>query len=302
MPYQLNASTLFLTYPQYPLSQEVPLDALTRLLQGHGIEILEYVVASEEHATGDLHIHCYLKLSAAVRTRDPNFFDIRGHHGNYQGARSAKNVLKSCTKADNFIANIDVAALLYCKSNRQRIAEKIVKEGKDLDQVLLEDPVIIWDYEKLQRNIELWKENSASPKPSLPMWLPNPWGKVLPSFKKSKKRHYWIYSDGPNYGKTTGFAKPLEKEYRCVIQAGDFSSWNVSGSVECIILDDYNTPALKWSTLNQLCDNTYSFRVLYSRPKRLDNFLVIILSNFSIKDLYPNMNIFLYERFNEIKL
>ncbi len=150
--------------------------------------------------------------------------------------------------------------------------------------------------------IQQLKENSASPKPSLPMWLPNPWGKVLPSFKKSKKRHYWIYSDGPNYGKTTGFAKPLEKEYRCVIQAGDFSSWNVSGSVECIILDDYNTPALKWSTLNQLCDNTYSFRVLYSRPKRLDNFLVIILSNFSIKDLYPNMNIFLYERFNEIKL
>lgn len=90
MPYQLNASTLFLTYPQYPLSKEVTLDALTQLLQADGIEILEYVVASEEHATGDLHVHCYLKLSSAVRTRSPLYFDIRGHHGNYQGARSAR--------------------------------------------------------------------------------------------------------------------------------------------------------------------------------------------------------------------
>jgi len=132
--------------------------------------------------------------------------------------------------------------------------------------------------------------------------LPNPWGKLFETFPNSKRRHLWIWSDGPNFGKTTGFALPLCKQFNAIIATGTLRYWNVTRHTECIILDDYNTPQLKWSTLNQICDGTYSFDVIYKGSIMLDKYILIVLSNNSISSLYPNMNQYLYERFNEIKL
>ena len=51
-----------------------------------------------------------------------------------------------------------------------------------------------------------------------------------------------------------------------------------------------------------MCDGTYPFRIFMGGTIELRNPLIIILSNQSILDLYPNMNALLYARFNEIEL
>lgn len=137
---------------------------------------------------------------------------------------------------------------------------------------------------------------------SLPGWLPNPWSKILPTKVARKRRHYWIFSRAPNKGKTTKFAVPLDEEFRCCLKAGDFTYWNLRGDEECVILDEFNTAALKFSTLNSMCDGLFEYRIFQGGLLRLKNPLIIVLSNQAIVDLYPFMNNLLYERFNEIEI
>lgn len=134
---------------------------------------------------------------------------------------------------------------------------------------------------------------------SLPTFLPNPWGWVLPSRLQTKKRHLWIFSRMPNRGKTTGLAKPLSEKYRCYLKSGDFSYWSLVGNEEAVILDDFNTAMLKWNILNLMCDGTYEYRIFQGGVKSLKDPLIIVLSNQSIADLYPFMNSTLYARFIE---
>lgn len=298
--FQLNTKQLFLTYPQCPLPKQEALDYLLTLLDEYNV--LEYIVAHEHHANGADHLHCYFKLELPYRTRDSTALDIGTHHGNYQGCRSAKNVVRYCTKEEDYLSNFDVAAVVNKKSNRRMVAEELLLKKRPLVDVIQDHPELIFGYTKLKLDLIALQEDLAVQKNPLPTWIPNPWGKLLPSFKSSKKRHYWIWSDGPNYGKTTGFAKPLAEEYDAVIQTGDFFYWNVTRSTECLILDDYNTAKLNWSSLNQLCDNTFAFRVFQRGSITLKKYVLIILSNAPISELYPNMHLYLYARFNEIKL
>lgn len=83
-------------------------------------EIMDYVVAEEVHKNGDPHLHVWLKLKNAVNTRNCKFADIGGYHGNYQGVRSNKCVIKYCTKAENYIASIDVGNLCDARKNHRK--------------------------------------------------------------------------------------------------------------------------------------------------------------------------------------
>lgn len=136
----------------------------------------------------------------------------------------------------------------------------------------------------------------------LPVSLENPWELSLQvKGAETKCRHFWLYSREPNMGKTT-WAKTLQVQFKGYIKAGDFSYWTVEGDESVILLDDFNEPMVKYHTLNQMCDGTYEFRVIYKGLKKLNNPLIIILSNFSISDLYKDKSTFLYARFNEYEV
>ena len=127
------------------------------------------------------------------------------------------------------------------------------------------------------------KDNRAS----LPMFLGNPWSLILPSKIVGKRRHYWIYSRQPNVGKTTKFAKPLSEGFRARLLVGDTTYLGVESGDECLIFDEYNSQIFKYPTLNAMCDGTYTYRRFYRKPIGLKDPLIIILSNQSIRDLYP---------------
>lgn len=137
---------------------------------------------------------------------------------------------------------------------------------------------------------------------NLPSSLPNPWELTIRvESKETKCRHIWLYSREPNEGKTTTLRR-WRKDYKVYIKAGDFTYWDIEGNEDCVALDDYNEPSLKYHHLNQMCDGTYGYRVIYKGNIVLDNPLIIVSSNFSIKDLYPDRAVFLYARFNEYEV
>lgn len=298
--FQLNTSQLFLTYPECSIDKSQALSILRETIKSADNDILQYIVASELHANGHQHLHCYFKLVRAFRTTNPRVFDLQDNHGNYQGCRSAKAVIKYCTKEEDYLSNIDVGTLLSSKSNRVAIARRLLNE--DLVKVIQDEPQLLFGYSKLKLDLTILKEDMEPEKPDLPVFLPNPWGKVLLSFRHSKRRHYWIWSRQPNKGKSYHFARPLADEFRAVIQSGDFTYWNVGKHTQLIIIDEYNHALLKYSALNSMCDGTYCFKVIYRGLINIEKFLVIILSNQPICEMYPNMNALLYERFNEIEL
>lgn len=301
MSFQLNSSKLFLTYPECPIPKEDAYGILQYLFH----DWQDWIIAEELHQNGNKHLHVYVSFPTAYRTRNPNFADLeyeaKVFHGNYQGCRSTKAVIKYCTKEENYISNMDVAAILNSKSNRNLIAAKIVKERQPLDDLIQEFPHLIFGYKKLKSDIHEYELDRDSLRGNLPGWLPNPWGKVLPIRLQAKRRHYWIYSDEPNKGKTT-WAKMLESLYCCCLQCGDFSYWRISGRERLVILDEYNTAKLRYSDLNAMCDGTFGYRVFQGGVQRLKDPILLVLSNQPISNLYPFMNALLYARFKEIKL
>lgn len=298
--FQLNTKQLFLTYPQCNLSKEDALMLLQERLSEYVID--KYVIAHEHHANGDDHLHCYFKLIEPFRTRDAKALDLREFHGNYQGCRSAKNVVKYCTKAEDYLANFDIGDCVNGPS-ATKVAMQQLLDGVPLPTVVKENPMLLKGYRNLKVDLMLYQEDILPAKPDLPAAIPNPWRIILDSGIEAKRRHFWIYSDEPNLGKTTRFAIPLCQTYRGSIHTGDFQYWDVSRHDEFLIFDDYNTGKLKWDVLNQLCDNTYQFRRCGQGNVKITNsYLIIVLSNTSIERLYPNSFKYLYERFNEIKL
>lgn len=302
MPFVLNTSQLFLTYPQCNLSKE---DMFTKLLEKFTSKNLTaelLLVAHELHKNGDHHLHVYCKLNGAFRSSLANCLDVGQYHGNYQGCRSAKNVLKYCTKAEDYVANFDVAPLLSKSQSRKEHLESVINRKRTLQELVKEHPQYLYGYTKLKLDIDCFFKDQADTRTTLPTWLPNPWGKLLSTKKACKKRHYWIYSDKPNLGKSFLFAKPIVREFRAAIRTGGEPYWNLRGDEQLIFIDEYNHATFRFWELNAMADGTFQFRLFQRGVIQLEDPLIVILSNLSISTLYPFMNNLLYERYLEIKL
>ena len=99
----------FLTYPKCPLSKEEVL----RLLQAQDNPVVQWVIATEKHQDGTLHVHAFIKYHSKV-TFGAHRWDLiapdKIYHGNYQAARSWSAVSQYCQKGGDFIASFDTAA------------------------------------------------------------------------------------------------------------------------------------------------------------------------------------------------
>lgn len=162
--FQLNTKQLFLTYPQCTLSKEDALMLLQARLSEYSID--KYVVAHEHHANGDDHLHCYFKLVEPFRTRDPKALDLREFHGNYQGCRSAKNVVKYCTKAEDYLSNFDIGDCVNGPS-ATKVAMQQVLDGVPLTDVVAQNPMLLKGYRNLKLDLDCYKEDLVPAKPDL---------------------------------------------------------------------------------------------------------------------------------------
>lgn len=127
--FRLTAKSLFLTYPKCSLAKEEALAILEEKVSGKETSIKEYLIANEKHADGSDHLHVYLLLEQSWNCKDPRFWDLGEHHGNYQGCRSAAAVKKYCTKENNWIASpgLEISSK---KASTWTDALALAREGK----------------------------------------------------------------------------------------------------------------------------------------------------------------------------
>lgn len=297
--FQINSSILFLTYPRCDESKE---DLFTFFQGYENPKALEIVVAREQHQDGCNHLHAVVKFDKTYRTRNPQEFDFRGAHCNIQPARSYKNVLKYCTKEDDFISNFDVSSLLVKQeSEKKRLGKRII-EGEALLEVVKENPSLIFGYSKLKADIEDYKRDSEEI-PDLPSELPNPWGKNMQVDTDCKRCHYWIYSSKPNYGKTSAFLLPLFKSFKACLFDPKNTYHQIHENTKMVLMDEIVPKSIKFNDLNKICDGTYKYKVIYKGDIMLnDKPIVIVCSNFSIYRCYGIASEFVEARFREICL
>lgn len=268
--------------------------------------IKDYIIAREAHQDGTPHVHVYLCLADPLRIGDPRFWDILGFHGKFEGCRSAVKVIAYVTKEKNWISNMDVAKMLakHQKVTRREIGAALVLEKRTLPEMCDLYPEMIYQYETLKKNLILKEQDSMPPRELLPAWLPNPWQLLLASNVRGKKRHLWIFSRLPNFGKTHHFAKPLAKKYGAYLHSGGtgFRFWTVDQGVRVVVLDEYNAAGLQFHEMNSMCDGFYRFDRKGLPAIVLEDPLIIVLSNSSIQDIYPYKYPLVTERFIEHEL
>jgi hypothetical protein len=86
--YRLAAKNIALTYPKCELEKEKVLEFLQCKLGGN---LENYIISREKHLDGSSHIHGYISLIKVVNIQDVRYFDVEGHHGNYQSVKGRAN-------------------------------------------------------------------------------------------------------------------------------------------------------------------------------------------------------------------
>lgn len=300
--FRLNSKYLAITYPQCDVPRDVCLANLKNKLDKWGID--KYIVAQETHLSGTLHLHCFISLYKRCDIKNSDWLDLPLHHGNYQVARDPKNWAEYCLKDDReALRNIEKEDIQKLRSQRKASKrEEVCKrllDGDSLIDIISDVPATLYDIKKYQEAMVLY-ENLSNKFEKLPKFIENPWGLIIVSNQTIKRRHYWLYSSGPNLGKTT-WAKSLEK-YGVHIKGGDFTYWNLRGNEPIIIMNDYNSAGVKWNYLNTMCDGTCDYRIFQGGVKKVKSALIVVLSNCSLKEIYPFKHNTLEARFIEICL
>lgn len=262
-PKRLKAKGWFCTWPQCPLKKEEALKILDSRLR-----IAEYVICEEKHKDGSPHLHAFIKLMDRVYFKSDRF-DLEGHHGSYEVAKSLKAVIRYVIKDKNYISNIDIKKYL-------------AKKGKLTKEDLLADVDTLLDEGKINpMQVASWYRNSCVYKMLQKKRMPE----VMPE----KRRHLWIW--GPsNTGKTTCLRNKMrEKGEDNFFQIPTNNDWVGYKDQYYIYFDEFKGQ-LSCQELNRLCDGGAKMNVKGGSVQIRYDCQVIILSNFSIEECYPHVS------------
>lgn len=244
--------------------------------------------------TNKLHWQIFVKFTTKLRMKQvKDIFGSNSMHCKYVSVERAEAIgygMKPETRVEGPMEDgVRPKAVDKCSIGGQRTKEEwdkikdLVKEGK-MDEIPT-DVMFRFNLEARFRNLKkIWTKDERL---SLPDFLPNPWGILLPSKVPSKKRHYWIFSRQPNKGKTTKFARPIVEQYKAHIKESGWEYWDLRGDEECVILDEVGGGTFKHTTLNSMANGGFDFKIFHGGMVRLNNPLIIVLSNESIREVFP---------------
>ena len=139
--FRIQSKSWFLTYPKLDKSKEEALALLKNKLAGK--PYVGMVVCRELHEDGSPHIHAFVLLKDLFNCQNERFWDLDGHHGEYQKARDITAVAKYIKKDGDYIEDgvIDWKEKLDAKkAHRKYLGELMIKEGTTLKDLLHEDP------------------------------------------------------------------------------------------------------------------------------------------------------------------
>lgn len=282
----------FLTWPQCP----VPLEEVKAHLESIG-PMVDYVIAMEEHADGEPHIHAMVHFVDRIEWGEAKFdfvFNDTLFHGNYQICRNKKDVVRYCTKDGEYLTNMDIESFLAKKGKVTFTKEELISTS--LMELIQHGKVTAFNAPnflrtRLHLQDEIIRESAASAaeEPDLP-----------------KKRHEWIH--GPsNTGKTT----TLRASQRDWSADGGFfeiprnNDWKGYQGERHLFIDEFKGE-VSVQDLNRLCDGDTKVNTKGGTTFVPRNRIVHVFSNFSIRTCYHKCDETLWNalenRFNETEL
>jgi len=263
----------------------------------------EWLVASELHEDGSPHLHAFFKTVKKI-TWTPDMFSVGSFRGNYQVAKSAKHVVKYCAKDGVWIGNIDPKAFTQ-KTSKFKDLDQVVKGTLTLSAWVEQDFARIADLQRISLGLKLYKTLAVRDHlQTCSVAIPNSWNIKMPLHPAGvKQRHYWVWSTGPNFGKTS-WLKWLSDTFRCSwYNTSESFQSDIREDTQFLLFDEYSGgKTVKSTALNQMCDGTYIFPFKGGAGVRLQNPTLIITGNRNPEVLYPQAWPFIQARFNVFQL
>ncbi|UYD39159.1 MAG: replication associated protein [Wigfec virus K19_448] len=158
---------IFLTYAQCGIPLATVLDLLNLKLHNDHNAIKNYIISHEDHQDGTPHRHCWIEVARAPDRVPEDYFDIDGHHGNYQSIKYEDNCAKYVLKNGDYISSFTPEQLQQkIERANNRSYEKLDKavvgrelmQGTPLLDIVSKFPALMFDLGKLKENLMLFKQ------------------------------------------------------------------------------------------------------------------------------------------------
>lgn len=312
--FRLHGKHLFLTYPQCSITTVDAEAALRGKLKHYKWS----VIAREKHADGHPHLHAFVCLGQPCNFTSPTCLDLLAPggiscHGNYQVARDAKASLDYVCKdgdVECFGITLDAARASFSAAGRKRNATEVLmdemQKGKTLIQaaeahpehltfaVLHADRIEKWFTQKILQTLRPSKKfahamavygQSTAQDLSIANWLNS---NLTNRSRPLATKQLWIA--GPTcHGKTT-LVILLNECFRIYwVPDEDFYDDYFDASYDLIVFDEFkHQKTVQW--MNRFVDGQICpLRQKGKQTVKRLNLPVIVLSNFTMRQCYPNV-------------
>lgn len=211
MPYRLQATHLFLTYPQCDESPQRLLEFLRDRL-----DVKHFSIGRERHGDGGFHLHAYVHLGKRCNIRRADYLDFEGHHGDYQRARAPRTSIEYTQKDGDFITDI--------RDFRERIQE--TRSNRELLDAIFEEGRI--------HQYRFWRDyrDSSRPAEEAPQYGRHAWWDNADAIELHppgrRPEALWIWGP-PQTGKTT-YVFARDPQAFLISTPKDFVSWDGQGT------------------------------------------------------------------------
>lgn len=304
--------TLFLTYPQCSVAKEELLEktktlpSLTQSLRSlHHIDYKHAIVCREDHeASADdnnvgIHLHAFIAFSKRTSITHETLTALTGKHGNYQGARSPKNVVKYVMKHGDFISDgFDPVEFTETKGKIRDQIARMAMEGTSFEEIEQAEPGFTLIYHRqieaaVQRTTlrslrdKLLPWEIIEPMPATPdnsednhiiRWLnEHIRAPAHPDPLHIPRDHLYIYS-APGMGKTYLVNWLRQRLSVYDMASSKFQSDYKDGCYDVIICDEFNSH-IPLMMLNKWMDGATAFEKKGGQDFKRDKIPFIFLSN-----------------------
>lgn len=302
---QWQAKNLFFTWPQCDETKEV---VLSRIRELFGSRLLTAIVAEEKHQNGDPHLHAFVSLSEPYRCRSNQELDaLAGQHGNYQAARSPRQVIRYVTKGGNYLLHGKdqewLSSYLEGKSSATSEVHSALLKGVPLKQVIRENPWTLRCVRQLEAALPYLQTSTRAEKDwvSCLPGIGSPteheaelctWFNTNVGTGKNRKHRpirtpqLWIQGP-PGCGKTSLIQRLQRMLSIYLISDEEFqSTWN-DDVYDLAVLDEYNTARKTITFLNRWLDGSMMpLAKKGGQTVKKQNVPTVILSNHSPREVY----------------
>lgn len=222
--------------------------------------VQDYVICAERHKDGNSHLHAWCRYTCRV-TLSARTFDLNGHHGNYQVAKSPAAVIAYVTKGGEYITSMNLKAKESRKAarNEQLLVTPIhtlVEQGE----------ISVFQAKGLQQARQVIAQ-------------------AKPAYEHDAVRGIWIIGP-PGVGKShhVRHAHPDEGLY---IKSQN-KWWDLYAGEPTVLLDDFDMQGqclghhLKLWADKWACDGEVKGGTVHLHHKRF-----YVTSNYSIDEIWP---------------